>query len=146
MSYEARQYGVWVIVPLFIVLMVVVALLVFEGQLLGGFTAAAVLFALILNFSYLTVRVGADALQLSFGVGLIKRTIPLNRIASTAKVRNKWWYGLGIRLTPHGWMWNVGGLDAVELTYQDGRCFRVGTAEPDRLKAALDAKLQGPQA
>jgi len=54
-------------------------------------------------------------------------------------VRNKWWYGLGIRLTPHGWLYNVSGLDAIEIVRRSGKTFRVGTDEPKALAAALRA-------
>jgi len=41
------------------------------------------------------------------------------------------------RQTPHGWMWNISGLDAVEIEYRDGKCFRIGTGDPQELLAAL---------
>jgi len=56
-------------------------------------------------------------------------------------VRNKWWYGLGIRLTPHGWLYIVSGLDAVEIVRISGKKFRVGTDEPQALVTALTAAL-----
>ncbi len=50
---------------------------------------------------------------------------------------NRWYYGWGIRLTPQGWLWNVAGLDAVELTFSNGKKFRIGTDEPGKLLEAL---------
>ena len=58
-------------------------------------------------------------------------------IAIVTQVRNRWWWGFGIRWTPHGWMWNISGLDAVELTYHNGKKFRIGTDEPEALLEAL---------
>jgi hypothetical protein len=58
-------------------------------------------------------------------------------------VRNKWWYGWGIRLTPHGWLFNVGGLDAVELELASGRKFRIGTDEPQGLLNAIRTAMVG---
>ena len=55
--------------------------------------------------------------------------------------RNSWWYGWGIRLTPHGWMWNISGLDAVELTYRNGKKFRIGTDELEMLLGVLKTFL-----
>ena len=52
-------------------------------------------------------------------------------------MRNSWWYGLGIRLIPYGWMWNISGLDAIKLTHQDGNRFRIGTNQPQELYQAL---------
>ena len=87
----------------------------------------------------LTVEVNKKEIRLYFGLGLIGRTICRQRIAQVAQVRNRWWYGWGIRLTPHGWMWSMGGLNAVELTYQNNKSFRIGTDQPQALlKASAD--------
>lgn len=96
-----------------------------------------------LVFGRLTVRVGRDHLECAFGLGLVRRRIAFRDIAAAEKVRNAWWYGWGIRLTPHGWLWNVAGLDAVELSLRNGRRFRLGTDEPARLLAALNPQLAG---
>lgn len=109
-----------------------------ESLLLGIGLGAAVL-AVAVNFGWLTVSVTAERLSLRFGVGLIRRSIPLDRIAAATPVRNSWWYGWGIRLTPHGWLWNVAGLDAVEVRYRDGGAFRIGTDDPAGLARALGA-------
>ncbi len=88
-------------------------------------------------FSSLQTAVDSDFLHISYSVGLIRRKIPLGSIKSVKQVRNRWWYGLGIRLTPHGWLWNIQGMDAIELTYENGKCFRVGTDDPEGLQSAL---------
>jgi hypothetical protein len=44
------------------------------------------------------------------------------------QVRNKWYYGLGVRRLPEGWMYNVWGLDGVELGVVDSQTFRVAPA------------------
>ena len=85
----------------------------------------------------LTVEVNRDMVRLYYGFGIIHRSIPRERITTVTQVRNRWWYGLGIRWTPHGWMWNISGLDAVELTYHNGKKFRIGTDEPEALLEAL---------
>ena len=58
-------------------------------------------------------------------------------------MRNLWYYGWGIRYTPHGWLFNVSGLDAVELELKNGRTWRVGTDEPVELLAAIQAAAEG---
>jgi hypothetical protein len=59
-------------------------------------------------------------------------------MASAARiVRNRWWYGFGIRLIPHGSLWIVWGLDAVELNLVTGKVLRIGTDEPGALLAAI---------
>jgi len=89
------------------------------------------------QFSTLTVVVRDGAMEVFFGPGLIRRRIPLPRIHAVRVVRTPWYYGWGIRLTPTGWLWNVWGLDGVEIQFDDGHRFRVGSDEPDRLAEAL---------
>lgn len=85
----------------------------------------------------LSVTVDAQRVRVVLGAGLVRRTIPIAEIAACDAVRNSWWYGWGIRLTPRGWLWNVSGLDAVELTYRSGKHFRIGTDQPEQLCAAI---------
>jgi hypothetical protein len=51
-------------------------------------------------------------------------------------------YGWGIRWIPGGWLWNVSGLDGVELVLVNNRRFRVGTDEPEQLAAAIQGALR----
>lgn len=94
-------------------------------------------------FWCLKVEVNTDEIHLSYGFGLIRKKIQRQQILQIEPVRNAWWYGLGIRLTPHGWMWNISGLDAVELEYKDGEKFRIGTNQPQKLCQAIitDTKI-----
>lgn len=88
-------------------------------------------------FWCLEVKVGTDGIFFSYSFGLINKKIQHQQILQVEVVRNSWWYGLGLRLTPHGWMWNISGLDAIKLTYQDGNKFRIGTNQPGELYQAL---------
>ena len=88
-------------------------------------------------FCCLTVEIDGRQLRCFFGPGLIRRTIAVHEIVAARPVRNPWYYGWGIRLTPSGWMCNVSGLDAVELSLASGARFRIGTDRPDDVIAAL---------
>lgn len=88
-------------------------------------------------FSMLTVSVRDQALDIFFAPGLVRKCIPLHRIRAVRVVRNPWYYGWGIKLTPVGWLWNVSGLNAVEVQFENGDRFRVGSDEPDALATAL---------
>ncbi len=88
-------------------------------------------------FGALTVEVTPQRLSLRFGPGVVRKEFPMNEISAAGAVRNRWYYGWGIRLTPHGWLFNVSGLDAVEIELTDGRKYRIGTDEPQRLVAAI---------
>jgi hypothetical protein len=97
-----------------------------------------VILALVASlFATLTVQVDREAIRLHFGVGLVRKRIPLAQVSAWRAVRNPWYWGWGIRLTPRGVLWNVSGLGAVELALPGGRRLRVGTDEPEALVSAI---------
>ena len=121
-----------------VVLVVVAALTGQRPALFVPLAAAALLLALLtLGFSSLTVEVSDGELIWFFGPGIWKKRLARAEIVSAATVRSPWWYGIGIHLTPRGWLYNVGGLDAVEVTLASGRRLRIGSDAPDALAAAL---------
>ena len=100
---------------------------------LVGFIGVVGMFAL----SSMTVEIDHERLRFWFGPGWIGRSFPLREIRSWTPVTNPWWYGWGIRLTPHGWLYNVSGWEAIEITMRNGRRFCLGTDEPGRLREAI---------
>ena len=90
-------------------------------------------------FANLTVEVSNGRLFVRFGVGLIRKSFRIGDIVGVDAVRNRWYYGWGVRYTPHGWLFNVSGLDAVEIALENGRKYRIGTDEPEALLAAIRA-------
>jgi hypothetical protein len=98
---------------------------------------AALLVATGWAFSSLTVEVTPSRLVWFFGPGLLRKSIEREAITGATPVRNPWWYGWGIHLTPRGWLYNVGGLDAVELALSNGSTLRIGSDEPAALARAL---------
>lgn len=101
--------------------------------------AALILLASLLLFHSLTVEVDQGWLRIRLGIGLIHRNFRIADIVEVEQVRNRWFYGWGIRLTPHGWLFTVSGLDAVQIRLRNGRNYRIGTDEPERLLAAIEA-------
>lgn len=94
--------------------------------------------ATVLFFGWLTVEIAGGNLSLRFGVGLVRRRWAIAELRSAKAVRNRWYYGWGIRYTPHGWLFNVSGLEAVEIELASGRHYRIGTDEPQALMAAIE--------
>jgi hypothetical protein len=97
--------------------------------------------AVTLVFSSLTVTVGNGEVVTAFGIGWPKHVERLDEIVAVRTVRNKWIYGWGIRKLPDGWMYNVWGLDAVEVDLVSGRKFRMGTDDPEGLLTAITVSL-----
>ena len=95
------------------------------------------------TFNRLTVSVGQYRVDLAFGWGLPRRTIPLDDITAVHQVRTPRWSGYGIRRIPKGWLYNVAGRDAVEVTLTSGKIVRIGTDDPEGLLGALSDNLAG---
>ncbi len=89
-------------------------------------------------FGSLTTRANATQLTWYFGLGFWKKTLNLEQIKTLNTVRNKAWWGWGIRRYQKGWLYNVSGLKAVELVLVDGRHVRIGSDEPEALAAYLE--------
>jgi hypothetical protein len=103
----------------------------------AAWSSLAIILACAVLFGSLTVEIDHDALRFWFGPGVLRKRIPLSEIAACRTVRNKWWYGWGIRRIPSGWLYNVSGLGAVELTLMSGTKLRVGTDEPEVLSRRI---------
>jgi hypothetical protein len=136
--YRHTQIG-WVILGVAAALSLLVAPRLPDGGTgLPGGPLLAVLAIVTLLFATLTVEVDREAIRLRFGIGLIRKRIPLTEVRAWQAVRNPWYSGWGIRILPgRGVVWNVSGYDAVELALADGRRFRIGTDEPEALVSAI---------
>ena len=99
---------------------------------------ALILFILV-SFSTLTVFIDEQFLKIRFVWGIFRKNFPISEIAAVKKVKNHWYYGWGIRLWfwPRMWIFNVSGFDAIELTMKNGKIYRIGTDEPEKLEAAI---------
>ena len=89
-------------------------------------------------FYSLTVEISNDHLGIHFGVGIVKKRFEIKDIEKAYPVRNRWYYGWGIRLIPHGWLYNVSGLDAIEIVMSSGKRYRIGTDQPNELAQAVN--------
>ena len=140
-TYHHTQFGTVNVVIVFAILP-----LVFLPAWLAGAAPIAWLILILLVgilalFYNLTVTIDDAHLRIRFGIGLIRKRFPLDQIDSCRPVRNSWLYGWGIRLTHRGWLYNVSGLEAVELKMKSGKTCRIGTDEPAALAAALEERL-----
>ena len=95
-------------------------------------------------FSSLTVEISSKTLTCQFGIGFIRKKIPLSMVQEFKEVRNPWYAGWGIHCLPgQYWLWNVSGFRAVELVFKDGKRFRIGTDEPESLIRAIENNKTG---
>ncbi len=93
----------------------------------------------IASFSTLSVSIDQRFIKLRFGLGFLRKKFLLDEIASIRRVKNRWYYGWGIRFwfKPKMWIFNVSGFDAIELTMKNGKIYRIGTDEPEKLETSL---------
>ena len=148
MKHVEIQKMYWTMLILLCIMFALVAFVLIQGEgipedSVGIFSFVILTCVLVAMFFYqLKTEVTEKAINLSFGIGLIKKTIDLGTVTSVTVVRNKWYYGWGIRLIQNGWMWNIKGMDAVELTFKDkSRVFRIGSQEAPRLQSKIESQL-----
>lgn len=92
----------------------------------------------------MTVTVEDGKVIVSSGTGHLRKVVDLDEVTQCEPVRNRWWYGWGLRLIPNGWLINVSGLEAVELSYRGGGVLRIGTDQPWQLCDAIQDQLESP--
>ena len=140
-TYRHTQIG-WVLLA---ALTAGAGVVVFAAGKSGWSTAASVVLTLLIVvavlFCTLTVRINGGLIECRYGPGLFCKYIPLATIRGVRTVRTAWYQGWGIRLTSDGWLFNVSGLDAVEVELADGKRIRIGTDEPQVLAAAIRGSL-----
>ena len=141
-TYRHTQFG-----TVNVVIIIAIAPLTFLPAWVAGAAPIAwliliFLLGILMLFYNLTVTIDDRDLRISFGIGLIRKRFPLDEIDSCQPVRNSWLYGWGIRLTPRGWLYNVSGLEAVELKMKSGKTCRIGTDEPNVLAAAVEEAVE----
>jgi hypothetical protein len=103
-----------------------------------------IIIAAMVLFYALTIEISNGILTCTFGIGLIQKRIALSEISTVQAVQNPWYGGWGIHWIIGGsWLWNVGGMRGVELTFKDGRKLRLGTDEPETLARAIEASMAG---
>jgi hypothetical protein len=94
-----------------------------------------------LFLSRLTVWMDTEFVRIRFGFGTWRKKFRLDEIQSTAVVGNNWLMGWGIHWIGSGWLYNIAGYDAVELTFKNGKKARIGTDEPEKLAAAIQTAI-----
>ena len=146
MAYRHTQFGYLAPIVLFgfAVLMVVIGTLADDSAatLITIGLVFLLVGALIVNFNRLTAVVDAGTVSACFGWGWPRRSVAAADIEAVRHVRNRWYHGWGIRKVARGWLYNVWGLDAIELELRNGRVFRIGTDEPDELASAVNREIR----
>lgn len=139
LRYHHTQFGAVIAVSLLLAAVLFAGLGMMTGLMSLAALGPVLMAAFLALFFSLTVEIDATHLSFCFGIGLIRQRIPLAEITDARPVRNAWIHGWGIHRTPHGWLYNVSGWEAVEIVLASGKRFRLGTDEPQRLAQAIRA-------
>jgi hypothetical protein len=142
MPYHHTQWGSLILLICLAIAVIAAAILWLTGTRSMLFTLFIV-GGLAVLFCALTVDISGNELRWYFGPGFWSYRLALDDIQTVAIVRNHWWNGWGIRAAPGFTLYNVSGLDAVELKLKSGEIRRIGTDDPQGLAAALNAQMQG---
>lgn len=143
MTYRHTQPGTLILAVSLVIAAFGVVLAWMAGDWKPAIMAIAICAAVTFLFASLTVEVGDGELRWYFGLGLWSYRLPLAEIRDVGIVRNHWWNGWGIRMAPGFRLYNVSGLDAVELRVGPDDVRRIGTDDPQGLAQALKAERVG---
>ncbi len=133
MRYSHTQIGWVMLITLGLGIVFIIYVHMSVGFNWVSMAVLAMLAIFLVLFSTLTIVCDGRTLEVRFGPGLIRKRFPLKDIESYRAVKNPWYYGWGIRRTPHGWLFNVSGVHALEIQMRDGRKYRIGTDDPNGL-------------
>ena len=92
-------------------------------------------------FHSLNIKVNTSEINWSFGPGFWKKSVKLEAVNSVRVINTKWYYGLGIRYIPSGWLYTVSGTKAIQLELKDGSKINLGTNDPDSLVEVIKSQL-----
>lgn len=146
-NYQSRQWVtlLWVLLPLVTLLMV---LFDTRGQNLAqSFKAIGLVMMinlLVLSiFGHLKICLDERCLRWHFGFFSWPRwQLTYAEIAGVEVCESLWYEGKGIRFTKEGMLYNASGKGAIRITKTDGKKLRIGSTEPEKLCAALQAAIR----
>jgi hypothetical protein len=146
MEYQHTQWG-YTAIPTLLLFVVIIPITTSDDETTAAITAMLIVFtiallAIVLLFSRLEVTVSGGRIVTAFGFGRPHREVDLADVAAVRQVRNSWIQGWGIRKITGGWMYNVWGLDAVEVELSSGKIFRIGTNDPENLLATISLQIK----
>ena len=139
--YKHTQVGYLIISVMAAVMVLIGVVLANAGTNWIAIGVLVVIAVALVLFSSLTVVIWGEELEARFGPGPIRKRFKLKEIESCQVVKNHWYYGWGIRLTPHGVLYNVSGFYAVEVKLRTGKKFRIGTDVPQELEQAIQQAI-----
>lgn len=138
------QYGTFMVVVMLSILLFFMIIFFKTGFFPGSEAVIPLLFTLIvvlclLLFYKITIYIHDLTLSFKMGIGLFGRSYKLSEIKSCKPVRNSVFLGFGIHMLWNGWIYNVSGLKAIELSfYNKSSVVRIGTDRPEEISEVVN--------
>ncbi|MGB8657651.1 MAG: hypothetical protein WCE90_07685 [Candidatus Zixiibacteriota bacterium] len=151
-TYKKTQTG-WIVILSFIPVLLFLSWIIYYQEVVGKpfgdkpapsslYLGLIVFFLLLLAlFSTLTVTGFPTYLEIRYGAGLFRKKFEYQDIRSCSIQKNHWFYGWGVRKIPGGWLFNVCGSMSVQLDMKNGKMYRIGTDEPEKLVEFIKSRL-----
>jgi len=134
-----------VMVPILIFCLIMIIISGFKDMILVstfGFLALTMVICLLI-FYKLTIYLSDISISFKLGIGMVTRKYLFADIQSCKAVRNDPLTGIGIRKIQNGWLYNVSGLNAIELTFKNSKSkVRIGTDKPDEITEILSKMIK----
>ena len=140
-QYEHTQVGYLIIVAMAAVMVMIGIILANSGINWIAIGVLIIIAIALVEFSSMTVTIREEELEVRFGPGPIRKRFKLHEIASCQVVKNPWYYGWGIRLTPQGLLFRVSGLYAVKINLKTGKKYLIGTDVPAELEEVIQKAI-----
>lgn len=141
------KFSVAVMLPILIFLVIMLILTGFKDAIpamIMIFVIVTVLVCLLI-FYKLTIEIDSSHVAFKLGTGLVRKKYALKDIEGCRPVKNSALYGIGIRMIPEGWLYNVSGRFAIELTFKNKKSkIRIGTDKPEEVAGAINKLLNKP--
>ncbi len=97
-----------------------------------------------LTFYKITIMVSQTQVSFKMGIGLFGKTYQMSDIRQCRSVSNSFIAGVGIKMLPNGWLYNVSGIKAIELQFKSKYSIvRIGTNKPEEISEYIRSILTG---
>jgi len=142
-----KQFGTFSVILLLPLLLIFLGLFIKSGfstdpvSIIQLFLVVTFLIYFLI-FYQLTIRISNDSISFSLGIGLVGKTYKFSEIKSCKPVTNSALNGIGIRMLSNGWLYNVTGLKAIELQFNNRKSVvRIGTNKPEEIANLINSKI-----
>ena len=94
-------------------------------------------------FYKLTIVIDDTSISFKLGMGLFGRKYNIDSLKNCRPVRNSIVNGIGVRMLPNGWLYNVSGLKAIELSFKNKKSIvRIGTDKSEEIANIVTKLIQ----